>query len=116
MKTFQDKKTANEKSDMSARTGKNTEACGCDPVVGFDGESQPQKADANVHMGGKFQIKRHPLVTLKRTLNARIRKRKLARIGRVPWFDGHPSKICLSGGCFRPSGRPSETDKPLVFQ
>jgi hypothetical protein len=58
MKTFQDKKTANEKSDMSARTGKNTEACGCDPVVGFDGESQPQKADANVHMGREVSNKK----------------------------------------------------------
>jgi hypothetical protein len=58
MKTFQDKKSANEKSDRSARADKNTEACGCDPVVGFDGEGQPQKADANVRMGREVSNKK----------------------------------------------------------
>jgi hypothetical protein len=58
MKTFQDKKSANEKSDSSARAGKNTEARGCDPVVGFDGEGQPQKADANVRMGREVSNKK----------------------------------------------------------
>jgi hypothetical protein len=58
MQTLQNEKAANEKSDRSARAGKNSEACGCDPVVGFDGAGQPQKADANVHMGREVSNKK----------------------------------------------------------
>jgi hypothetical protein len=51
MKTLPDEKVANKKSATSECVGKNKETCDGDPVVGFDGEGKPQKADANVRMG-----------------------------------------------------------------
>lgn len=51
MQTLPDEKAANEKSAGLARDGKNKVTCGGDPVVGFDGEGQPQKADVVVRMG-----------------------------------------------------------------
>ena len=51
MKTLQDEKSANEKSDRLASPGTNKKTCDGDTVVGFDGEGQPQKADVVVRMG-----------------------------------------------------------------
>jgi len=51
MQTSQNEKAANKKSSRSTRAGKANEACASDPVVGFDGAGNPQKADTNVRMG-----------------------------------------------------------------
>jgi hypothetical protein len=69
-----------------------------------------------VRMGREVPIiKRHPVVILKRTPNARIRKRKRksVRTGQAPWFDGLPLKIRLFG---RPSfGDPRGHSKARVL-
>ena len=55
MKTLQ-----NEKSAKLAPVGKNKETCASNPVVGFDGEGKPQRADANVRMGREVTNKKSP--------------------------------------------------------
>jgi hypothetical protein len=51
MQTLPDEKAANEKPARLATDGKSKATCDGDPVVGFDGEGQPQKADVVVRMG-----------------------------------------------------------------